>query len=275
MVFPPHGGPVAIPPSLHDQPQTAMHGHAFAELVIVTGGTGMHAVENLRYPLSPGDIFVISGRRRHAYYDVQKLRLINVVIHSDFMKSHRKELVQSSGGKRLLGDAFQRSRSLSPEELGVCLRIIERIKQELARFQDGSILMQKALLLELLVTVSRLAENPATAEDLRMVSIGKALSLLELHYAEDIGLSQMARAACMSLRSFQRHFKNTTGVSPTQYLRRHRIASCCRLLRETNASVQSIAADCGIPDPIYFCRLFRRMTGTTPGAFRRFHARER
>ena len=270
MVFPPHAGPVAIPPSLHDQQQTAVHGHAFAELVIVTGGTGMHAVEDLHYPLSPGDVFVISGKMRHAYYDVRRLRLINVVIHNDFMKSHRRELVLSSGGKRLFGDSFQRSRSLFSEELDDCLRIVERLKQELARFQDGSILMQKALLLELLVTVSRRAENPAAVEDLRMASIGKALSFLERHYSEDIGLSQLARVACMSLRSFQRHFKIVTGAAPSQYLRRHRIACCCRLLRETNASVQSIAAGCGLPDPIYFCRLFRRMTGTTPGAFRRF-----
>jgi len=252
-----------------------MHGHAFAELVIVTGGTGMHAVEDLRYPLSPGDVFVIRGKMRHAYYEVQKLRLINVVIHNDFMKAHRKELVQSSGGERLFGEIFQRSRSLASEELDECLRIIERLKQELARFQEGSVLMQKALLLELLVTVCRRAENPAAVEELQRVSIGKALSFLERHYADDISLSQMARVAGMSLRSFQRHFKIVTGASPSQYLRRHRIASCCRLLRETNAPVQSIAADCGIADPVYFCRLFRRMTGTTPGAFRRFHARER
>lgn len=272
MVFTSRGGPVAVPPSLHDQQQTAMHGHAFAELVIVTGGTGMHAVEDLRYPLSPGDVFVISGKTRHAYYDVRRLRLINVVIHNSFLKAHRGELMLSSGGRRLFGGGFQRSRSLSPGELDGCLRIVERIRQELARPQEGSALMQKALLLELLVTVSRRIENPAAIEDFRTASIGKALSFLERHSAGDLSLPQLAGVAGMSLRSFQRHFKIVTGVSPSQYLQRHRIANCCRLLRETNTSIQSIAAECGIPDAVYFSRLFRRLAGTTPGAFRRYHA---
>lgn len=267
MVFPPHGGLAVIQRSL--QSATAMHGHAFTELVIVTGGTGMHAVDGLYYALSPGDFFVITGRRRHSYCDPQQLHLINVLIRSDFMAAHRAEFEQISGGRRLFGETFARPRSLPPEELDDCLRLIERLEQELAGLQEGSIPMQSALLLELLVMVSRRTEDPAKIEDLSRAHIGQALSFIDRHYAEDIGLAQMAKAAHMSPRSFQRHFKAVVGMSPLQYLQRDRIANCCRLLCETNAPIQSIAADCGMPEPAYLCRLFRRMTGTTPGAFRK------
>lgn len=272
MVFPPQGGPTAIQRSV--QCETAMHGHAFTELVIITDGTGMHAVDGLCYALSPGDIFVITGRRRHSYYDTQQLRLINVIIRNDFMEAHRAELEQIRGGCRLFGETFNRPRCLPPEELDDCLRIIERIEQELAGLQEGTITMQNVLLLELLVTVSRRAEYPAKAADLSRAHIGRALSFLERHYAENIGLAQMAKAAHMSARSFQRHFKAAVGMSPLQYLQRHRIANCCRLLSESDAPIQAIAADCGIPEPAYFCRLFRRMTGTTPGAFRQQRIRD-
>jgi AraC-like DNA-binding protein len=93
---------------------------------------------------------------------------------------------------------------------------------------------------------------------------------LERHDAGEIGLTELAQAAGMSIRSFHRHFKISTGMTPAQYLLRHRIAAACRLLRESATPVQTIAAECGIPDPVYFCRLFRKTTGMTPGAFRRF-----
>jgi AraC-like DNA-binding protein len=268
-IFPPHAGPVAIRRPL--QSETSLHGHAFTELVIVTDGTGMHTVDDLRYSLSPGDIFVITGHRRHSYCDPEQLRIINVMIRRDFMETHRAELLQIAGGRRLFGETFYRPRCLPPEELDDCLRLVERLEQELAGLQEGSRIMQEALLLELLVTVSRRAEGPAKIADLERAHIGRALSFIERHYAEDIKLEHMAKAAHMSPRSFQRHFKAAMGMSSLQYLQRHRIANCCRLLGESNASIQSIAADCGLPEPGYFCRLFRRMTGTTPSAFRRHH----
>ena len=246
-----------------------MHGHAFTEMVVVTAGTGMHAVDGICYALSPGDIFVITARHQHSYYETQQLHLITVMIRREFMEAHRADFEQIRGGRRLFGEEFNRPRSLPPEELDDCLRLIERLERELSGFQEGAIPMQNALLLELLVTACRRAEAPAQIEDLTRANIGRALSFMERHYASDIDLDQMAKAAHMSPRSFQRHFKATVGMPPLQYLQRHRIANCCRLLRETNASVQSIAADCGIPEPAYFCRLFRRMTGTTPGAFRK------
>lgn len=272
MVFPPQGGPTAIQRQL--QCDNVMHGHAFTELVIITDGTGIHTVDGICYPLSPGDIFVITGSRRHSYHETQQLRLINVIIRHDFMEAHGGELVQIRGGRRLFGETFNRPRCLPPEELDDCLRIIERLEQELAGLQEGSITMQNVLLLELLVTVSRRAEEPAKVADLSRAHIGRALSFMERHYTEEIGLAQMAKAAHMSPRSFQRHFKATVGMSPLQYLQRHRIANCCRLLGESNAPIQAIAADCGIPEPAYFCRLFRRMTGTTPGAFRQQRLRD-
>ena len=267
MVFPPGGGPVAIRRPV--QNKVAMHGHSFTELVIVTDGTGMHAVEGLRYPLAPGDIFVITGRRRHSYYDTHQLRLINVMVRKDFMEAHRAELENISGGRLLFGKTFNRLRSLPPEELDDCLRLIERLEHEQATAHEGSVTMQNALLLELLVAVSRRAGDPAKVADLSRARIGRALSFMERHYAEEIGLAEMAAAARMSPRSFQRHFKTAMAMSPLQYLQRHRIANCCRLLGETDASIQSIAIDCGIPEPAYFSRLFRRMTGATPGTFRR------
>jgi AraC-like DNA-binding protein len=41
---------------------------------------------------------------------------------------------------------------------------------------------------------------------------------------------------------------------------------------ESNAPLCEIALDCGLADQAHLCRVFRRMTGTTPSVWRRFAA---
>jgi AraC-like DNA-binding protein len=42
-----------------------------------------------------------------------------------------------------------------------------------------------------------------------------------------------------------------------------------RLLSSSAMSVKEIAAACGYSDSNYFCRIFKKNTGTSPGQFRR------
>ena len=68
-----------------DQIATAMHGHAFTEVVIVEDGMGVHVVDGRRCELVPGDFFVITPQRSHAYDQPRNLHLINIMICHDFM----------------------------------------------------------------------------------------------------------------------------------------------------------------------------------------------
>lgn len=265
-VFHAHDSIVAVQRLL--QCATIMHRHEFTELVIIVDGSGLHTVDDMSYCISPGDFFVISGKHRHAYSEPRQLQLVNVLITNAFIKKHRVALEQIRGGLHLFGKAFTRPRCLPPEELGNCLRLVERLQEEIRGAEEGRSTMLSALLLELLVTLSRRVTVPARIEDFNRMHIREALSFIEKNSSQDIGLKEMAAAARMSPRSFQRHFKATAGIAPMKYLQHQRIANCCRLLRETSAPIHVIAADCGIHEPAYFSRLFRQVTGTTPGAFR-------
>jgi quercetin dioxygenase-like cupin family protein len=55
------------------------HSHEFAELVIVTGGTGLHVVGRHSWKLVTGDIFVIGGPYVHEYQGLANLKLINIL----------------------------------------------------------------------------------------------------------------------------------------------------------------------------------------------------
>ena len=52
------------------------------------------------------------------------------------------------------------------------------------------------------------------------------------------------------------------------YLNRYRILEAKRLLRETHHSVGKVGQKVGFSDASYFNRVFRRITGMSPGAYR-------
>lgn len=88
------------------------------------------------------------------------------------------------------------------------------------------------------------------------------------HLADDIGLSDIARAAHFSAYHFVRAFRRHFGMSPYAYLLRARLLEARRLLRTTDRSVTEIARDVGFLSLSHFITTFRRATGVSPSTYR-------
>ena len=80
--FHPDGFPISIE-RREPQEEFEPHAHEFAELVIVTGGKGLHVTGRDSWELTAGDVFVISGPREHHYRDLRDLRLVNILYQPD------------------------------------------------------------------------------------------------------------------------------------------------------------------------------------------------
>jgi len=83
-----------------------------------------------------------------------------------------------------------------------------------------------------------------------------------------IGVTDMARVAKLSRFHFSRRFSRARGLSPGQYLTRLRLDEAIRLLSVGASSVKEVALQCGYSDPNYFCKVFRRSFGVSPGSLR-------
>lgn len=70
-------------------------------------------------------------------------------------------------------------------------------------------------------------------------------------------------------RSFKRRFYQATGYSPIAYIQQLRVQEAKRRLERTEEAVDEISWKVGYEDPAFFRRLFKRLTGITPGAYRR------
>ena len=68
-------------------------------------------------------------------------------------------------------------------------------------------------------------------------------------------------------RTFKRRFSQATGFAPIDCEQRLRVEDAKRRLERTNAPADEISRKVGYEDPSFFRRLFKRVTGSTPGAY--------
>lgn len=73
----------------------------------------------------------------------------------------------------------------------------------------------------------------------------------------------------MSVSYFIRKFREYTQTTPAQYLLSLRISMAQSLLENTGQSISEIASSVGYENPLYFSRLFHKMTGVSPSTFRK------
>lgn len=88
------------------------------------------------------------------------------------------------------------------------------------------------------------------------------------HLTEEISVEALAQLVELSPFHFSRIFKQSTGMTPLQFMTRERITRAQQLIRETSRSLIEIALDVGYTSPSHFAKVFRRVTGVTPTKFR-------
>lgn len=92
---------------------------------------------------------------------------------------------------------------------------------------------------------------------------------LEENYSKKININDVASAFNLSVRTFNRRFKNAVGKSPLEFLQGKRVEIAKDLLQNTNLNVGEIADTIGLQDASYFSSLFKRNLGLSPLDYRK------
>ena len=98
--------------------------------------------------------------------------------------------------------------------------------------------------------------------------IQQAVRYINDNYRTDIRLDAVAKEAGMSPSHFSRIFRKVMGLSYQEYLNGCRIAKAKNLLRSSPRSITEIAVFLGFADSTGFGRIFKKLTGQTPSAYR-------
>jgi AraC family transcriptional regulator len=98
--------------------------------------------------------------------------------------------------------------------------------------------------------------------------LGLLLEYIDGNLCQNLGLTELANLVGLSERYFCEVFKQSTGVSPYQYLIECRISKAAQLLVSTQLEIAEISRRTGFPNPTNFCRTFRQQRSVTPKQYR-------
>jgi AraC-like DNA-binding protein len=110
---------------------------------------------------------------------------------------------------------------------------------------------------------------PPAGQKLAPLDLQRVQELIESRLEAKPCLEELAGAVGLSVASFCRRFKNSTGLPPYQYLLHARVARAKQALRRRNTSLSELALSLGFYDQSQFTNTFRRIVGVSPRDYRR------
>ncbi len=155
--------------------------------------------------------------------------------------------------------------SIISEMLSLCINFSERTDEKLYY----SILKESCNTLVALVISQYLSLSKSTGQISRFTVITKAFKLsLEQNYIEIKSPAEYAKNLNISTAYLNECVKTTTGHPVSYHIQQRVILESQRLLYHSDKSIKEIASELGYDDYSYFTRLFTKVTGMTPVAFR-------
>jgi AraC family transcriptional regulator len=92
---------------------------------------------------------------------------------------------------------------------------------------------------------------------------------LDESLTETLSLAELATIGSVHPTHLCRHFRRHYGATVGEYLRKRRVDRAIELLSRTRLLLTEIALESGFSSHGHFCTIFRRVTGMTPGEFRK------
>ncbi len=276
--FHPDGFPIAVERRDPQEP-FGLHAHEFSELVIITGGRGLHVTGQDSWQLGTGDVFVIGGSRPHDYLNMENLRLINVLFDQEDLSIELMDLPSLAGYHALfhLEPAWRKRHDfksrlrLTPTDMKISVGLVDELDGELNKRNAGFGFLATAIFMQIVGFLSRCYGRSRNTDSRALLRIARTITHLESHYADAINLDELVDMSQMSKRSFLRAFEAAMGYTPIAYVIQLRIARAAKLLCQTDDNVTNIAYSVGFNDSNYFSRQFRKHFGITPRAYRQHH----
>jgi AraC-like DNA-binding protein len=103
------------------------------------------------------------------------------------------------------------------------------------------------------------------------VEIWKARKIIDEHAEDQLGLSKVAKMVNISANHLSEKFKQVTGTNFVDYVARTRFQKACGLLQDVDLRISEIAFAVGFQSLSQFNRVFKKLSGKSPSAYRAAH----
>ena len=252
----------------------AAHFHDFVELAYVYSGKCIHCVDGKEYTAASGDLIFINYNSAHSVRSESGFMGADILIKPEYIDI---SLDQSNNAFSLLKlEEYQSFESLidknncfvnfSGKEKKRLEMLIELAAKEFEQSQPGNYIMLKSCINMILTMVFRKMALPMRSD---MSLNDELLGHIRMNCASDISMERYAEKCGYNSAYFSRLFKQVNGVTFTEYVTQCRLEKACKLLLETELSVENVMEECGFGDRTRFFRLFATRFQMTPLKYRK------
>jgi AraC family transcriptional regulator len=140
-----------------------------------------------------------------------------------------------------------------------------RVRREWRRADPCAALAIEGLVLEMLAALARFEPRARTECP---AWVDRALEVVRADYARPLTVASLAGAVGVEPARLARAFRRFHGRSIGAAVRRLRVEAACARLRDADVPLTDVAAETGFADQSHLTRVFKRLTGSTPGAYR-------
>ena len=246
-----------------------LHHHDFYELYFLLSGDVTYIIESRLYHVMPGDMLLISPRELHQLC----IRPEMAAYERYVLWVDPQVLQRLSTSTANLGQCLDPSRPgygnllrLKPEDRLRIQGLMESLHQETQQGGFGSELMRESLLIQLLVSINRLAsENDGQLREVSGTNraVSKVIVYVNLHYGEPLSLDMLAERFYVSKYHLSHEFNRQVGTSVYRYIQKKRLLIARQLLAQGKKPNEVYSA-CGFGDYAGFYRAFKAEYGAAP-----------
>ena len=259
------------------QPVFPKHKHQFFELIIVTRGSAMHTINDMTFPITVGDVFVLNDKYEHEFCDIRDLSLINIIFDPERLGVKTWMTDDLPGFKALLYlepeyrrvHRFESRLRIFGKDFQKAVDLVDELDTELNKAEPGFKLVSITIFMHLLYLLARCYGRSDSPPSQLLLRIADAMNYLDKHFRENIRFEKLAKIAGMSMRNFQRFFMKAMGCSAREHLLNMRLQEAAKLLQDPHAPISEIAFASGFTDSNYFTKQFKKKYKTTPREYRR------
>ncbi len=245
----------------------SFHTHSFVEIYLFVRGDVDFILKDRYVNLHSGDVLIIGENAVHrpiiksaALYERYFFGIPKTAF--DCMRPGQMPFASLNNDCRLI--------SSSGEIKDRITALFGRIGELLEQPDFHSEYYAFSFLLQLLYTLDKAANigNADSTETMPPKAVRDALAFLEENSSGVNSVGEIADALHLNRSYLSTLFSETTHVSLKQYLTAKKISDAKRMLT-TGATISSIAYDLGFATSSHFIAVFKKITGQTPGEYRR------
>lgn len=254
------------------------HAHSEFQLFVVLEGTGTRFIGDSIKTFNPGELILTGPNLPHLW-------------RSDDPYFSKNTSLRSRGIVIYLNDNFLGNNSLDKEELAIVKKLFsksmrgmefhgevrQQVIQLMKKLVSATALNSLIILLQILQLLAgtkdyQYISGATYADPFKQAETDRANLVYEYvisNFRKSISLVEVAALVHLTPTSFSRYFTRHSNKTFSDFVAEVRIRQACKLLVETEQSIESICYDCGFNTLSNFNKQFRALMRDKPSAYRK------